>query len=1003
MKRKLYLIVVLLLVFILTSLAVADDGAMLRRNISRTPDTETEEAGLSMMPFYVPAQAADGTLTPVEYYDADGNLVETRDEAKPLIAVYIDGMEEEPELAPDGLPMPRAPMGGVGFGHRNAFGAISLDDGTTWKETDLSRSADLSSFTLANGEPYPGDVHYMEHVTVDNRVLAVWLSKYCSGGLPAYTWVDPVTGEPLYPDYFEVAGSQGSVDYTLQGFPEIGEIPYSCVWTARGTLELQDDGTYDMLWRKAERLTSGRRDANVAAVDGVSGAGFIIVWQEDPEGLRPGQGLGPGEGWSGAIVNQKTDMWYSYISWDDFDNYVVDPEDPEALPKVEIPMSMPLRLTDNNMCKGTPQYDDDGELLNAYCYMDFETNQISLPPGTADLCTEVVQWTNPGGTTLSVCQTEDGRVLTGRTGASRTRLSMQPYTTTVGTTSAWVIMAYEETKALGEGAGDVEPIDIGKDIWYHSFDMFNPDIGAQGSMLDQPAVDRETGVFYPLQLDEWGYEFYETEIARRFALMAQPASKVGESGTALLAIFKQGIINQGGPADIMVRRFVLPDDFDPTVDNPYAFANMICDNWAYADGANPNYVNGLCLDPAINVSAINIEMCDNGASGQACADLFPWDGGEEYPKVIEWSQNVDNFDDQSWENPYDVAKGHRGFMDGDFVMMMYAWAPNWKANTVGNDHYNLYIRRSFDGGLTWTTTPADLGGDGTETCENYGQGNEVTPVCTFYGAGEFEQARNVSQLIGNKITILDPRYSPSGGPRKVEILTNGSYLYPDDQRDPSRYFIVYETGDNTTVAEGEAVPLDLFYSRATNWGDDYFLVEWYNSNTGETEWRWDWLENKADDLSGEAAVWANPGGTFMYADWNQWQEPEPEVIENADVWFRRVWFNDEIDLMPRAIVLWRSHPAASPSFGDLRFVGSGQDYDQLGAGIVAYRWTSSLDGLLSTEKDFTIPASSLSLGLHMISLTVQDNEGNWSSPATIPFLMADPLYQSWLPASYRGQ
>ncbi len=52
-------------------------------------------------------------------------------------------------------------------------------------------------------------------------------------------------------------------------------------------------------------------------------------------------------------------------------------------------------------------------------------------------------------------------------------------------------------------------------------------------------------------------------------------------------------------------------------------------------------------------------------------------------------------------------------------MMMYAWSPNWNANSVGNDHYNLYVRRSFDGGLTWTTTPADLGGDGTEYLEYY--------------------------------------------------------------------------------------------------------------------------------------------------------------------------------------------------------------------------------------------------------------------------------------------
>ena len=65
-----------------------------------------------------------------------------------------------------------------------------------------------------------------------------------------------------------------------------------------------------------------------------------------------------------------------------------------------------------------------------------------------------------------------------------------------------------------------------------------------------------------------------------------------------------------------------------------------------------------------------------------------------------------DLDDQTWENPYDVAKGHRGFLDGDYVMMMYAWSPNWNSNAVGNDHYNLYVRRSFDGGVTWTTTPA---------------------------------------------------------------------------------------------------------------------------------------------------------------------------------------------------------------------------------------------------------------------------------------------------------
>jgi hypothetical protein len=48
-------------------------------------------------------------------------------------------------------------------------------------------------------------------------------------------------------------------------------------------------------------------------------------------------------------------------------------------------------------------------------------------------------------------------------------------------------------------------------------------------------------------------------------------------------------------------------------------------------------------------------------------------------------------------------------------------------------------------------------------------------------------------------------------------------------RNPSRYFMVYETGDNTTVVEGEAQPLSLYYSRAEDFGDDY--VVWAETET----------------------------------------------------------------------------------------------------------------------------------------------------------------------------
>ena len=171
------------------------------------------------------------------------------------------------------------------------------------------------------------------------------------------------------------------------------------------------EATY-VMWAKAERLTSGVRDANLPAVDCAIGAGCIMTWQEDPEGLRPGTGLGPGEGWSGAVANGKTDIWYSYISYADFDlvfaaddtvgaitmaEYAAD-ELQTTMPKPYVPMAMPTRLTDNNMCKATNTL---LEPSDPYCYIDFDTiddidhtnivaflDGLTEPEADADFCAE---------------------------------------------------------------------------------------------------------------------------------------------------------------------------------------------------------------------------------------------------------------------------------------------------------------------------------------------------------------------------------------------------------------------------------------------------------------------------------------------------------------------------------------------------------------------------------------------------------------------------------------
>jgi hypothetical protein len=56
--------------------AMAEDGKLFRRNISKTPPLETAKAGIFMIDFYVPAQAATGLVGAVDnYLAADGTTV----------------------------------------------------------------------------------------------------------------------------------------------------------------------------------------------------------------------------------------------------------------------------------------------------------------------------------------------------------------------------------------------------------------------------------------------------------------------------------------------------------------------------------------------------------------------------------------------------------------------------------------------------------------------------------------------------------------------------------------------------------------------------------------------------------------------------------------------------------------------------------------------------------------------------------------------------------------
>ncbi len=74
-------------------------------------------------------------------------------------------------------------------------------------------------------------------------------------------------------------------------------------------------------------------------------------------------------------------------------------------------------------------------------------------------------------------------------------------------------------------------------------------------------------------------------------------------------------------------------------------------------------------------------------------------------KMLRWKWEPENLDDSSAKNPHTDAIAHRGALNGDDLLIGYSWTPNW--GRKANDKYDFYIRRSFNGGQSWTTDPKD--------------------------------------------------------------------------------------------------------------------------------------------------------------------------------------------------------------------------------------------------------------------------------------------------------
>ena len=235
----------------------------------------------------VTASADDGVLVPDEQVTLSTNLGGNAIKSKLVRLVYPEGDGFAHVLVcvySDSVGPDVWSYDGGMFGAQDVFVTRSADDGETWSTpVNISNTAMLSSISADHdGDPdtppipYHGDSEKPNIFNVGKNVVVTWVDRYAPGD------------------------EQRTVAY-----PEFGliEMPYACVYEARSS----DGG---LTWSPARALSNGYRDAKQDVNKG-STAGWAVTWQEDPQGLQPGQAEGPGEGGSGATVAKGSDIWWT--------------------------------------------------------------------------------------------------------------------------------------------------------------------------------------------------------------------------------------------------------------------------------------------------------------------------------------------------------------------------------------------------------------------------------------------------------------------------------------------------------------------------------------------------------------------------------------------------------------------------------------------------------------------------------------------------------------------
>jgi hypothetical protein len=144
------------------------------------------------------------------------------------------------------------------------------------------------------------------------------------------------------------------------------------------------------------------------------------------------------------------------------------------------------------------------------------------------------------------------------------------------------------------------------------------------------------------------------------------------------------------------------------------------------------------------------------------------------------------------------------------------------------------------------------------------------------------------------------------------------------------------------------------------------------------------------DLGSVVSVSAQPSLNWTFNHWllnNVNVSQESTYLVNLDKDCLLIAVFDPVNYRPNSFIDFIG-PSSASAGQKVSLTGHGEDSDGV---ITGYRWTSDIDGLISTSPSFS--TTNLSVGTHTIYFEVQDNNGDWSTMAeqVIAIEAATPL------------